>query len=217
MTSETVSPLVSSRWRTICASPLAPKKIKTATRASRMSPLSNPMRKKAAAKTCPMVEEMFVARTAPRRVASSPRKILPPSSGKAGRRLKTARTAFRKPREKKNWTSDGYLDLICRLLREGLQIGDTAYGQKRYAVNLEAKALSYQGVAELVQQHAQEQRHYHNGGCERPEWATRRLVADKGEEGQEQEEGPVHPHVYTRDSSYLESTAHEVTPVRSRD
>jgi hypothetical protein len=67
----------------------------TATRASSRLPLSNPMRKKAAAKTCPIVEEMSVARTAPRRVASSPRKILPPSSGKAGRRLKTARTIFR--------------------------------------------------------------------------------------------------------------------------
>ena len=48
-------------------------------------------------------------------------------------------------------TGDGYLDLIRRLLGEGLQIGDPAYGQKRDAVNLDAKALSHQGVAELVQ------------------------------------------------------------------
>src|SRR5918999_3002652 len=79
-------------------------------------------------------------------------------------------------------TSDGYLDLICRLLREGLQIGDTAYRQKRYAVNLDAKALSYQGVAELVQQHAEEQGYYCDDGCEGPEWATRCLVADEGKE-----------------------------------
>jgi hypothetical protein len=71
-------------------------------------------------------------------------------------------------------------------------------------VNLDAEALSHQRVAELVQQHAEEQRHYREGGRERPEDTTRRLVADEGEEGQEQEEGPVHPHVYTRESSYLE-------------
>jgi hypothetical protein len=77
--------------------------------------------------------------------------------------------------------------------------------------------LSQQRVAELVQQHAEEQRHYRDGGRERPDQATRRLVADETEEGQEQEEGPVDPHVYTRESSYLESTAHEVSPVRRRD
>jgi hypothetical protein len=49
------------------------------------------MRKKTAAKIFPTTEEISVALSAPRRVASSARRILPPSSGKAGRRLKTAR------------------------------------------------------------------------------------------------------------------------------
>lgn len=80
-------------------------------------------------------------------------------------------------------------------------------------MNPDAKALSHQGVAKLVQQHAQEQRYYRDGRCERPDQATRRLVADETEEGQEQEEGPVYPHLYARESSYLESTAHEVSPV----
>ena len=65
-------------------------------------------------------------------------------------------------------TGEGYLDLIGRLLGKGLQIGDPAYGQKRYAVNLEAEALGHEGVAELVQEHADEQRHYHGYRCERP-------------------------------------------------
>jgi hypothetical protein len=65
-------------------------------------------------------------------------------------------------------TGKGYLDLIRRLLREGLQIGDPAYGQKGYAVNLDAEALGHQGVAELVQHNAQEQSYYHGYRCERP-------------------------------------------------
>src|SRR3712207_5661159 len=100
--------------------------------------------------------------------------------------------------------SEGYLDLVRGLLGERLQIGDPAQRQKRYAVDPDAEALSHQGVAELVQQHADEQRHYRAGGRERPNQATRRLVADEGEVGQEQEKGPVHPHVYARESSYLE-------------
>src|SRR5215204_3924781 len=69
-------------------------------------------------------------------------------------------------------TGEGYLDLVCRLLGEGLQIGDSAYWQKRYAVNLDAQALSNEGVAELVQEHAQEQSHYHGNRCERPGQTT---------------------------------------------
>jgi hypothetical protein len=71
-------------------------------------------------------------------------------------------------------------------------------------VNLQAKALSHQGVAKLVQEHADEQRYYSDGVCERPEDTTRCLVADEGEEGKEQEERPVHLHGYARESSYLE-------------
>jgi hypothetical protein len=32
-------------------------------------------------------------------------------------------------------------------------------------------------------------------------------ILDESEEGQKREKGPVHPHVYARESSYLESTA----------
>src|SRR5215203_1213998 len=74
-------------------------------------------------------------------------------------------------------TGEGYLDLIGGLLGERLQIGDPAYGQKGYAVNLDAKALCHEGVAELVQEHADEQRYYSDGVCERSEEATRCLVA----------------------------------------
>src|SRR5215204_2470030 len=56
MTSETRRPRISSFCLTIWASPLAPKKIKTAMRASRMLPPSSPMRKKAAAQNCPTAE-----------------------------------------------------------------------------------------------------------------------------------------------------------------
>src|SRR5215218_7372872 len=69
-------------------------------------------------------------------------------------------------------TGEGYLDLIRRLLGEGLQIGDSAYGQKGYAVNLDAKALCHKRVSELVQEHAQEQSHYHGYRCERPGQTT---------------------------------------------
>ena len=52
------------------------------------------MRKKAAAKNCPTAEETSVARTAPSRVASRPRRTRPPSNGKAGMRLKTTRATL---------------------------------------------------------------------------------------------------------------------------
>src|SRR5918994_5339256 len=62
-------------------------------------------------------------------------------------------------------TGEGYLDLIGRLFGDGLQIGDSAYGQQRDAVDLDAEALCHQGVTELVQEHAQEQSHYHGCRC----------------------------------------------------
>src|SRR5919112_5353390 len=69
-------------------------------------------------------------------------------------------------------TGEGYLDFIGRLLRQRLQIGDSAYGQKGYAVNLDAQALCHQGVAELVQEHADEQSHYQGCRRERPGQAS---------------------------------------------
>src|SRR5215218_4833730 len=63
-----------------------------------------------------------------------------------------------------------------------------------------------------MQQHAEEQRDYHGDGCKCPDQTPRYPVANEGEEGQKQEEGPVHLHVYTCHSSYLEGTAHTVWP-----
>src|SRR5215212_7889301 len=57
---------------------------------------------------------------------------------------------------------------------------------------------------------AQEQSYYRDG--ERPDQTTRCPVTDDGEEGKEQEEDPLDLHVYTRGSSYLESTAHKGSP-----
>jgi hypothetical protein len=132
------------------------------------------MRKKAAAKSCPTLEAISVARSAPRRVASSARKILPPSSGKGGDEVEERKNDIevaqieqelahrpyareqlgwharygskqkahteedRSEHHVHQWAGDGYLDLICRLLGKRLQIGDPAYGHKRYAVDLEA-------------------------------------------------------------------------------
>ena len=39
-------------------------------------------------------------------------------------------------------------------------------------MNLDAKALCHKRVAELVQEHADEQSHYHGYRCERPGQAT---------------------------------------------
>src|SRR5215212_2593698 len=61
-----------------------------------------------------------------------------------------------------------------------------------------------------MQQHAEEQRAYHGDGCQCPDQTPRYPVANEGEEGQKQEEGPVHLHVYTCHSSYRESTTHTV-------
>jgi hypothetical protein len=74
-------------------------------------------------------------------------------------------------------TGEGYLDLLRRLLGEGLQVGDPAYGQERYAVDLDAEALGHQGMTELVQEHAEEKRHYNGRRRERPSQAARTPVA----------------------------------------
>src|SRR5215204_999161 len=67
-----------------------------------------------------------------------------------------------------------------------------------------------------MQQHAEEQRDYHGDGCKCPDQTPRYPVANEGEEGQKQEEGPVYLHVYTCHSSYLESTAHSVWILTAR-
>ncbi len=72
--------------------------MKIATKASRKLPVVNARIKKPMAKNCPTVEATFVALTAPMRVASRPRRMRPPSIGKAGSRLKTASATFIKPR-----------------------------------------------------------------------------------------------------------------------
>src|SRR5215216_7111723 len=187
ITSETLSPRVSSRCLTICASPFAPKKMKTAIRASRKLPPSSPIRKKAKANSCPTLEAISVALSAPRRVAEQAPQHAPAVQRKGGDQVEECEHNIEvakieeelphrpDPCEQVGWharygsqqkaqteehrgeydvhqgTGEGYLDLVCRLLGEGLQIGDSAYGQKRYAVNLDAQALSHQGVAELVQ------------------------------------------------------------------
>ena len=53
-------------------------------------------------------------------------------------------------------------------------------------------------------------RQNHGDRCQCPDQTARHLVANEGEQGQKQEEGSVHLHVYTCHSSYLESTAHTV-------
>jgi hypothetical protein len=63
-------------------------------------------------------------------------------------------------------------------------------------------------MAELVQENAEEQRHDYGGGDERRERITRIPVTDVGEEGKQQEEGPMDLDVYTERLSYLEGTAH---------
>jgi hypothetical protein len=63
-------------------------------------------------------------------------------------------------------------------------------------------------VAELVQEDADEQRHYHGDRDEHRDRAPRVLVAEEGEEDQEQEEGPVNLYVYPECPTYLEGTAH---------
>lgn len=97
MTSETVRSRAISLWRTICASPLAPKKMKIAIKARMMLPPRRPTKKKAA-KPCPTVEAMSVALRRPTRVVRRPLNTLPPSIGKAGIRLNTARATLMKPR-----------------------------------------------------------------------------------------------------------------------
>jgi hypothetical protein len=47
-------------------------------------------------------------------------------------------------------TRDGYLDLVDRLLGQGLEAGETSYREQGYVRDLDAETLGHEGVAELV-------------------------------------------------------------------
>ena len=64
-------------------------------------------------------------------------------------------------------SGDGDLDLVKGLLGQGLEPGEPAYGQEGYVRHLDAEALGHERVAELVQEHADEERDDDPDGDER--------------------------------------------------
>jgi hypothetical protein len=63
-------------------------------------------------------------------------------------------------------------------------------------------------VTKLVQQNAEKESHHYADRDERREQTSRVLKTEKGEEGQEQEESPMHLYIYPEGPAYLKRATH---------